>query len=212
MTNKEIKEIVLLGNSDKFLTLAKRLFVDASIRSISWRGLDHAYQKSLTSPDLIIVCGYDYASNWYSFKKYMKVNVELPEKYINTIAGLNTIVLYIDTGDDYLPHTCSRYRYAKNSLSVALAQLGSRFRRVVLPVLLDSNGEANIHGGLITRFIFNSLIRLNLIETTSPLALDKIVVQSLEISIFATPLQLTPKLLKYKRSLFFDRVLRFVCG
>lgn len=207
-----VDNVVLLGNSPKFIESIRKIFKKSSIQVVSWRELVEFSGRSVQSPDLILVCGYDYKSNWYSLKRYMDVNVYHPARYIDKIIGDDTVIVYIDTGDEASVVTYSRYRYAKNSLALILCKLGKRFRRIVLPVLLDSEGNANIHGGFITKFIFNTLIKLNLIKTTPLKMLEKLLNDSLKESLFDSPRKLTPKCLKFRRSLFVDRVLRFICG
>ncbi len=211
---RQYNSIVLLGNSDKFLSIFVKLFSNASVTVVSWRRCDELClsENQNQIPDLIVVCGYDYRSGWYSYRDYIEANITAPLRFIDKLVEKNTCVLYIDTGDDLKTVTYSRYRFAKNSLALQLKKYGKQYKRVVLPVLIDNNGLASIYGGKVTKLIFNVLIKLGSVQTTSPNELINLINQSLNSNLIPDPGKLTPRYLKIKRSVFFDRVLRFICG
>ncbi|MBU3637580.1 hypothetical protein [Polynucleobacter sp. es-MAR-4] len=213
---QECNKIILLGNSEKFSFLFGKLFGNASIAIVSWRHCGQVIMSDLInhnqSPDLIVVCGYDYRSGWYSYRDYLEANIAAPLRLIDKLTGKNTCILYIDTGDDLKTVTYSRYRFAKNSLALELRRYGKQYKRVTLPVLIDSNGLASIYGGKVTKVIFNLLIKLGFVQTTNPNALMSLINQSLNSDLIPDPGVLMPRYLDIKRSVFLDRVLRFICG
>ena len=72
MKKKNIK-IVILGKSLKFKKIISSIFLQPDIKVFSWRSIkelkldEKVIEKKV---DLILVCGYDFLSHWYSFKNY----------------------------------------------------------------------------------------------------------------------------------------------
>lgn len=46
--------------------------------------------------DIILLCSYDYKSQWHSYEKYYSINVSMPLKLIKFIAK-NSIVIFVNT-------------------------------------------------------------------------------------------------------------------
>ncbi len=122
--------IIIIGNSKKFITIVRSIYKNSFIKVYSWRSLidiNYNQQKKFKNPNLIIICGYDYNSHWYSYKDYYKSNISEPIKFVNFLANPKTKILYIDTLKKVLNSnskknrfTFSRYEYAKKELGFNL--------------------------------------------------------------------------------------------
>lgn len=203
------KKILVLGKSTKFEKVIRALFTDAEVEVLSWRN----EKNYLGSPDLIVVCGYDYASNYYRYKDYLNVNVNQPLTFICQIANNRTKVLYINTELTSETTTFSRYRYAKNELAVLLQTKISNFFILNIPTVVNENSSADIFGGITFKTVFNAFIRLKLIKTVT---LTEIMCQIHDLLNSSPSSQevarLKPKWLRLKRTLFIDRLLRVTYG
>ena len=71
---------------------------------------------------------------------------------------------------------------------------------------------ADIHGSYLTKLIFNGFIRFGFIEIINEEKIIKLIIKSLAESSISNFEKINGKYLKIRRSLFFDRVLRFICG
>ena len=71
------KNIIILGNSKKFINLIKNNFIYRSLNILSWRN-HKILENQIKKVDLIIVCGFDYQSCEYNYKKFYKVNISKP--------------------------------------------------------------------------------------------------------------------------------------
>ena len=97
---KKNKKIVILGKSLKFKRIISSIFPQSDIKVFPWRSIkelkldEKVIEKKV---DLILVCGYDFLSHWYSFKKYYDVNISFPLKLIAFLSTSKTLILYIDT-------------------------------------------------------------------------------------------------------------------
>lgn len=210
---KEISKIILLGNSQKFYDTFSNIFKDKLIIIVSWRNCDKYLRNKVDkSPDLIVICGYDYCSGLMKFDKFIKTNIVNPISFIDKIASPKTILLYMDTNDSKHQITYSRYRYAKNALSLRLLKYGNQYKRVKLPVILNNQNSADVNGNLLTKFIFNVLIRLKVIDTINLKELKKIIIEALDSELIFQPQILNGRFLKIRRTLFIDRVLRLIYG
>jgi hypothetical protein len=212
----KIKKITLLGSSPKFINLIKINFPNAELNIIPWRfcSVKHVtLDITCSQPDLLLVCGYDYASSHYSFEKYYSVNVVKPLSIIRRVAGKNTKVIYINTmhGKDKL--TLSRYQYAKNILAVKLKESCHELIILGIPSIVSDSCSVDIHGGFITKFIFNILIRLGLLQTITSTTLKSLIFDALNMQQDHSKIvALTSKFLTVRRTLFVDRLLRFING
>lgn len=209
------KKILLLGRSQKFIKIFSNLFDKSNINIVPWRqcieSIDLFSQKKLNNPDLLIVCGYNYMSNLYDYEKYSKENIINPYLFIKEITGPDTTIIYIDTEDNPKFKTYSRYRFAKNALACRIFSL-KPYIRVSLPVITKLNGRADIYGNFFSKFIFNSLIKIKAINTINHEDLKYIILESLDQDHVNEVLKLDGKYLHIKRTIFVDRLLRFVFG
>jgi hypothetical protein len=215
--SKKIQKIVILGQSKKFITLARECFPDTSITVIPWRSLEDQFTKihyfKFKKIDLVIVCGYDYKSSMYSYEKYTKVNIISPLAFINKVCSSGTIVVYIATLRSLKKGTWSRYQYAKNELAFQLKRKCSALKILYIPTIITRYGLADINGGFFSRMIFNSLIKMSLLKTVSSNSLNILFLQILKSKQKGVKvLTLKPKLLFIRRPLFLDRLLRLICG
>lgn len=201
--------VLLLGKSPKFENVVRELYPYAEVQVVSWRG-EKQYSGS---PDLIVVCGYDYASSCYAYHQYLNVNVNQPFMFVSHLASNNTKVLYIDTEFASKIITFSRYRYAKNQLASLLQKRVSHFFILHIPTVVNENSQADIFGGMLFKLIFNAFIRFKVIQTITLLevkAKTSTLLNSEPSSDVIVSLQ--PKWLRFKRTLFIDRLLRFLNG
>ena len=209
----KVKKIIMLGNSKKFFELASNLFKDSVIVVIPWRECSSFDISRLKFyPDLIIICGYDYMSGWYSYNKYLEINVYKPLSLVKKIMNSKTIIFYADTKNDNLLFTFSRYRYAKRLLGIFLNKLGKQFKYIYFPVFSYNDKKVYIYGGIFSRFIFNFFISLNAINFISLASAKKEFLKALCSKSNKYSLNLIPKFLRIRRSLFCDRALRLFFG
>ena len=79
------KKIIIIGRSQKFIKIIKKLYIHDEISILAWRKLDKPNKyRSHKNPNIIFVCGYDYNSHWYDYTKYYKTNISSPLKFINS--------------------------------------------------------------------------------------------------------------------------------
>ena len=92
--------ISFIGNSVKFVKVFKSIYPNSILKCYSWRLLGNilAEQKIKSKSDVIVICGYDYSSQWYLFQKYYNYNVVYPFKFAKTISKDKTkIFIYLTT-------------------------------------------------------------------------------------------------------------------
>jgi hypothetical protein len=215
--SKKIKKIVLIGQSQKFITLIREQFKDAKIIVMPWRSLRDQAKKIHYSRykkvDFVIVCGYDYASSLYTYEKYINANVTFPLNLIRKISTSETKVVYISTLRASKKYTWSRYQYAKNELAIKLSNEFRAFKMLYTPTIINQSGFADIYGGFFTHLIFNSLNKVGFlrsinIDSLKINLLRKINKKQTQVRVLA----LQPRFLTMKRPLFLDRLLRLICG
>ena len=205
------QKIVLLGHSGKFLKLVHSLFTDSKVTVIPWRNCD-LYSLSLgerSVPDLLVICGYDYASGWYDFQRYIDVNVIQPCKVVTNLCNHSTHIVYIDTQHGRGSLALSRYQYAKNLLARRLSEKFPNCSILSIPTVVGDDEKADIRGGLFTKIIFNFFIRRGNLKTVSEMELKRIFKEALSSKKNFKLNTLQPKFLSCRRSLFIDRLLRF---
>ena len=208
-----VKKILLLGKSDKFASLVYSLFHGAEVITIPWRCCnDHVSLNESFSPDLIVVCGYDYASSRYAYKRYIDVNVTRPLQVIGAFSHASTTIIYVDTEHGKKPITFSRYQYAKNLLAQRVLSRFDNARVLGIPTVKNDEGRADIHGGLMTKLIFNFFIKTGLVKTVSSEVLEKMFFDTFKSNSHSSLNTLIPRFLDIRRTLFLDRLLRFVSG
>ena len=208
-----------MGKSEKFILIIKSIFKSSNIKIYPWRSLKnlrYKNEKSLKKPNIIFVCGYDYMSQWYSFKKYYDINVLMPLNFIKFLADKKTQIFYVDTINKVFTkdlkknlNTFSRYEFAKKKLALKLYKNFKNIKIIQSPPIKEKK-EVLVFGGFLTKFIFKLLIRLKLIKTIDIKTLKKEIIFNLKIKKKLRIKDLNPIFLSVPRSLFLDRLLRFI--
>ncbi|RAR53644.1 hypothetical protein C7401_127110 [Paraburkholderia unamae] len=204
--------IWVVGRSEKFVRATHAAFPQSTIRVISWRALDPA-SCSGPKPDLLVVCGYDYSTYLCSGSSCIERNVIKPANWITKMAGSNVPVIYVTTADGKVGKTWSRYRYAKTRLACELKNRAVNVRVTKFPTILDEQGNVDVHGGIISRWIFELAVLLRMVQVVPFSDLAVALAQSASAN---TPnwdvAELKPRFLSIPRTNFADRVLRMLCG
>lgn len=204
---------MILGRSEKFTYIVNSLFDTAEISTIPWRCcINYADLTKDSLPDLIVVCGYDYESCYYEFKHYLDINVTRPYQVICSLTKPSTKIIYIDTEHGSNSLTFSRYQFAKSKLAKKILTRFDNAYILSIPTVLNHDGSANIHGGRLTKLIFNFFIAIGFLRTVSLDELKRVFLDALERKNRLNFSVLTPRFLKVRRTLFIDRLLRFVSG
>ena len=210
--------ISFIGNSIKFVKVFKSIYPNSTSKCYSWWLLGNilAEQKIKFRSDVVVICGYDYSSQWYLYQKYYNYNVVYPLKFAKTISKNKTKIFYIDTINKITKiknskkrYTLSRYEFAKKELRTKLLRNFKLIKILTLPVLINNN-KADVHGGFFTKIIYNLLIKLNYIKIIDLKNLKKLVIQRNSNNKKDETITLVPLALSIPRSLFFDRFLRFL--
>ena len=211
--------ISFIGNSIKFVKIFKSIYPGAILNFYSWRSLDNLIKQKIkkTKSDIVVICGYDYASQWYSYQKYYKYNVINPFKFSKILSKKNTEVFYMDTIDKITKkkklkkkYTLSRYEFAKKELRKLLIKKFKSLRILTLPVLINTHNKADVHGSIFTKKIYDLLIFFKYIKTINHKNLKKLIIKKTFSIKKHEIINLNPILLNIPRSLFFDRILRFL--
>lgn len=211
--NNRFNSIVLVGRSDKFLYLVRSIFDDAEITTIPWRSIKSRTAPQIRKPvSLIVVCGYDYASSHYSFEDYFDINVLQPYKLIKSLVDHDTKIVYVDTEHGANLTTYSRYQYAKNQLLIKLYESLEHVACMNIPTVINTKGEPDIQGGMFTKLTFKFLIATGLVRTISYDDLKNKLFEVLNNRPLLMPSKLTARFLFIRRTLFIDRLLRFIGG
>ena len=211
------KKIIILGRSEKFITIIKSLYIHHEINILSWRKLDkHKKYRSYKNPNIIFVCGYDYNSQWYDYTKYYRINVSSPLKFINTMCGKNTFLFYIDTTGKLKKKNnnknliLSRYEFAKKKLRNELIKKFDKIQIIELPPLLDKNFDVSIFGSKFTKIIFKFLISKKLINSINLQSIKKKFLIKNNFNKKYKSYNLHSLMLNIPRPLFIDRFLRII--
>jgi len=211
------KKIFILGQSEKFITIIKNLYVDYQIKIFSWRRLGkHKNYRLYKKPDIVFICGYDYNSQWYNYTKYYKINVLFPLKFINKNCDKNTLLFYVDTIRKIKKKninknlTLSRYEFAKSELRNKLIKNYNKIQIIELPPIVDKNLDVSIFGNKFTKLIFKSLILTKLIESKNIETIkSKFSIKNNFNKKYKTN-DLQALMLNIPRPLFVDRFLRII--
>jgi hypothetical protein len=211
------KKIIIIGRSQKFIKIIKKLYIHDEISILAWRKLDKPNKyRSHKNPNIIFVCGYDYNSHWYDYTKYYKTNISSPLKFINSTCNKNTFLFYIDTVSKLKKKTnakrliLSRYVFAKKKLRNGLIKKFDKIKIIELPPLIDDNLEVSIFGGKFTRVIFKFLITIKIVNS---IKLQSISNKFLIKNNFNKRYKLHSEhsfMLNIPRPLFIDRLLRII--
>ena len=214
------KKIVVIGNSYKFIKILNSIYPRSVIKVYSWRNisnLDLKKESVLKNINIILICGYDYKSQWYSYNKYYLSNITKPLKLTQFLSTKKSVIIYINTiskiKENTLSknkYTLSRYEFAKKELAYKLSKNFKLLKILEMPVIENINGSANIHGGIFTLIIFNFLIYLKLIKTISVNNIKKLIIKKIDSKNIIKHRSLKPIFLNLPRPLIVDRMLRFI--
>ena len=123
------KKIAIIGKSNKFIKILNSLYPNSKSKIYPWRFIFNLNNNKIlfNKADIILICGYDYNSQWYSYDKYYSCNVTMPIKLTKTLSKKKTIILYIDTISNVKKnnfykskYSFSRYEFAKKELAYKL--------------------------------------------------------------------------------------------
>jgi hypothetical protein len=217
---KKFKNIAIIGKSPKFIKIIYSLFGKSYIQKYSWRSINSLRLNDKlikNKPDLILICGYDYQSYWYSYKRYYYNNITAPLQLVKFLKKKNTLIIYIDTANKlknqqhiFKRSTFSRYEYAKKELAYNLYKNFTNLRILSVPIIKDNKNKAEIYGNFITKTLFNILIHINLVNSINIIKLKKLIKNINLVKKNYKPTKLKPLNLKIPRSLMIDRILRFI--
>ena len=205
--NKEKKSILIIGNSEKFITHFKKYF---HVKVIPWRKclLTDFDQVNLVKYEFVLLSGFDYSCYKQSFDLALDVNVVNPLRMLNKIDS--TSIIYVNTEKPVKSYTWSRYLYLKNRLNNELINTKKNITSISVPTIIDNQKKPLINGGIFSKIIFFILIKANFVKT---ITFDELI-QLIEIR---QPQKLKEKIikpyfLKIPRNQFLDRLLRIILG
>ena len=217
---KNFKNITIIGKSSKFIKIISSLFYKSYIQEYPWRSIVNlklTNEMIKKKPDLIFICGYDYQSHWYSYKKYYYSNITAPFKLVEFLKKKTTLIIYIDTTNKIKKqiqidkkYTFSRYEFAKKELGYKLFKKYDNLRILNVPLIKDSKNKVKIFGSNFMSTLFNILLSLNLINSIKISQLKKLIFISIKNKKKIKPIKLKSFGLSIPRSLFLDRLLRFI--
>jgi hypothetical protein len=214
----QISNIVIYGNSTKFIAIIQALFPKASTTILPWRTPKQEaaiiLAKSTMPADLLVLCGYDYSSYSVPENLYLERNVYQILAVCKLVADNSTKIIYIDTLSTNKGWTYSRYLYAKNilghKLKIALAQT-QIFR---IPTVFDQQNEIGMQGGMISQIAAKVLIYLGIIQAINFEQLQdhiKGAIQNGDNILDPSPV-IRPILINIPRPQLIDRALRILLG
>lgn len=211
------KKIIVIGKSLKFIQIIKKIYPNSIVELIPWRSITRIKKENLLKkPDIILVCGYDYKSQWYSLKKFCKVNIKDPYNLIHYLYKKNTKIIYVNTitklqkTNKIKNFTLSRYEFAKKKLCFIINKKFNNVQVIELPPILNNKKEIDIFGGKFTKYVFNFLLYWKIIKFISSYQLITIFRHESKYSQKYVPIMPKPILLKFPRPLLIDRVLRII--
>ena len=217
---KKFKNITIIGKSPKFIKIINSLFDKSYIKKYSWRSINSLKLNDKlikNKPDLILICGYDYQSYWYSYKRYYNNNITAPLRLVKFLKKKNTLIIYIDTANKVKNQqhalkrsTFSRYEYAKKELAYNLYKNFTNLKILSVPIIKDNKNKVEINGNIITKTLFNILIHTNLVNSINITKLKRLIKNINLVKKNYKPVKLKPLNLKIPRSLMIDRILRFI--
>ena len=128
-----------------------------------------------------------------------------------------TLILYIDTickikknSQIKKRYTFSRYKFAKKELGYKLFKKYHNLRIINVPIIINNKNKVEIFGNKFMTTLLNFLLYLNLINSVTISKLKKMIRDSISKKIQSEPFKMKPLGLSIPRSLFLDRLLRFI--
>lgn len=208
-----IRSVLVLGNSQKFLSGIKRYFPGVTLTILPWRRLGEFaidYAIGDETFDLVFVCGYDYQSYRASYDDYLNKNVYDVIKVLSKCGKCRKLV-YVDTEETSKRYTLSRYVFAKKLLGKLLKSTGCVPELHIMRPCSIITDKVDVHGTWLEDAIFAVLEKLGRVRTVHIDALFQRLVQNqyLVLSDVSCPI---PVGLTIKRTRMIDRGLRFIYG
>ena len=201
------KNILVLGCSKKFLKYIEDNFRYKTLNIIPWRNTKISLDQNI-KVDIIIICGYDYGSSNYFYRKYYNININRPFSIVKKFSKSGSIILYINT-TTIKNYTFSRYYYAKHRLNEKLRKSFKNVISVELPTIVNK-GHIEIFGFEFTKIIFKILIFLKVIKYIEYKNIPFKINNNLSNNIQTKFVKIKGKFLKFPRNLFLDRILRLI--
>lgn len=208
-----IRNVLILGNTTKFIQGIKEYFPAANRVVIPWRDSELRIMRSNVDFelfDLVFVCGYDYGSYTSTFDNYLNSNVYSVLAIIAKCSKCRKFV-YVDTEDTNKTYTLSRYVYAKKlmgSLIVENVKLAECHIMKPCSIVTD---KLDVHGSRIEVLLFRFLIKLKVVKFVNISSIFYNLLNNRYLvseKVFCP----TPVFLKFKRTRLIDRGLRFIYG
>lgn len=214
----QIGNIVIYGNSPKFIALIQAIFPEASTTILPWRTPEQEVPSILarsTMPaDLLVVCGYDYDSYHEPENLYLDCNVHRILDVCKMIATNATKIIYIDTLSTNKGRTYSRYLYAKKILGHKLKIALPQTQILPIPTVFDQENQIGTQGGIVSQMAAKALIHLGIIRTINLQQLQvhlKGAIQNPSNTLDSSPV-IQPILINIPRPQLIDRALRILLG
>ena len=200
------KKLLIFGKSHHFIKLLKSIYTNYEIHITSWRK-----PKLFNKFDIVFVCGFDYSSFGKNLNDFLNINCTKPINYLKKITTVDSKVIYINTKSNFKKFTLSRYYFAKVQFANEVNKKFKYTSIIFLPTI-SNNAWPFIFGNYISKQIFCKLITLGFFKNIELNDLKKILyIKNIKFFNYKR-LELNGMLLKIPRSLFFDRLLRFVIG
>jgi hypothetical protein len=203
------QNIIILGTSSKIINFLKKNVKYKSLAIVPWRQIN--LKKKLNAyTDLIIVCGYDYNSYKYEFKKFYNTNVLIPLQFIKKNYCKKTSIIYINTL--FLKkRTYSRYYFAKHKLYEELKKNFYNFKSAELPLVVN-NKKIDVYGSDFNKYLFKILLYFKLIKSIDYNKVSSNINLLLQKNYRNNAYQAKVKgyFLKIPRTILLDRILRLL--
>ena len=118
MNKNKKNKIVIIGQSQKFITGVKKNYKNSKINIIPWRQVDFYIKKRVDIYNMIFVCGFDFSIYTKDYIFFEKKNIFLILQLLRKISNKKTKIIYINTQiKGKIDYTYSRYKYAKQKLA-----------------------------------------------------------------------------------------------
>ena len=200
------KKLLILGKSPHFIKLLKNIYSNYQIYITSWRN-PILFRKF----DIIFICGFDYSCFHKNLNFFLNKNCVEPINYLKKITSVNSKIIYINTKMSFTKYTFSRYYFAKVQLANLLNRKFINTSIIAIPTI-SNNGRIFIFGDCISKKIFSILITFGLVKNLELNTLKKkLYIKNIKFNNYIN-CELNGMMLRIPRSLFLDRLLRFIFG
>lgn len=208
---KQPKDVIVIGNSKKIISILYEIYYNSAITVFNWRKKNNLNKKINYNNLDIYLCGFDYESVKYDYKKFININVENQINFLKKFLIYSPRIFYINTEQNKKKYTYSRYKFAKSMLNYELYKISKKLKTINVPVICIDD-KPQIYGSKIISFIFYILIKMNLINKINTKALKKKIFTLINTDIYKVPKKIVGKNIKYPRTLIVDRMLRLLYG